>query len=141
MKYLIAGFLCIALSACAGSQRSSSIIEIDDDPVATVMDRGYKLGDEVKRISHYSISGWQYVSDQAVILPGRPGTDYLVLLRNRCHSLRSTDVIGFTGAPSAAINTTLTNFDAIVTYDHPRAFEEKCYIDKMYQLHKNDEEQ
>ncbi len=135
MKFLgpLTVFLALlALTACAGSSQPPAITATIDDPVATVMNRGYQLGEEVKRINNYTINGWQYVSDEAIIIPARPSLDYLVLLRTRCRALKHTEVIGLTSTTGSV----LSNFDAIVAYDHPTRLEEKCFIDKIYQLEK-----
>lgn len=134
MKALFVIALLASLTACAGNTQQSPMDSLGDDPVAKVIDRGYKLGEEVKRINNYMIDGWQYVSDDAIIIPARPSLDYLVLLRSPCHSLRSTNTIGLTSTTGSV----LSNFDAIVVFDAPRSFEEKCFIDTMYTLEKDD---
>jgi len=121
----------LLLVACAGASKTENKMDqLGDDPIAMVIDRGYKLGDKVKRVNNYMIDGWQYVSDEAIIIPARPSKHYLVVLKQKCHQLRNTNVIGFTTTASSV----LSNFDAVVVYDHPVTYEQKCYIDKMYEI-------
>lgn len=117
------------LAACTNTNHDSSTAQADNDPFTLIVKRGYKLGDEVDKFTNHKLGGWQYVSNDAVIIPGRK-RDYLVTLRTQCQQLRWTNTIGLTGTGS----TTLSRFDAIVVVDKPKTLEQKCYIDKIFEL-------
>ena len=96
------------------------------------LQKGYTLGEEVKEIHKYDVSGWQHVSNRALIIPARPSTHYLVTLKTNCNSLDSTEVIGFTTTAGRA----LTRFDAVVIKERPKSVAQRCYIDKLYRITK-----
>jgi len=99
-------------------------------PEELATEQGYRLGPEVKDIRNYELDGWNYVSSRALIIPARPSKHYLVTFRTDCSELSLTEVIGFTSTNSFV----LSNFDAVIVRDRRRGIDNRCYIDKIYEI-------
>ncbi|WP_317930099.1 DUF6491 family protein [Halioxenophilus sp. WMMB6] len=130
--------LSLALLATAGallSQGCATTSQPDpSDAIAAIIDRGYLLGEEVNKIRQYEIDGWQYLSDEAIILPARPRQQYLITFKNSCPGLSFTPVIGFTNTGLSV----LSNYDAVIIPERHNRLHEKCFIDHIYTITRAD---
>jgi Family of unknown function (DUF6491) len=118
------------LAAC--STNSSTTNTPTPEQLAT--EKGYSLGESVKRVMNYNLDGWNYINKKALIIHSTPRKDYLITLRENCYDLSSSEVI----ATTSTANALQADFDAIIVrqagtslsrnLDNPR----KCYIDKIY---------
>jgi len=70
---------------------------------------GLRQGEEVRRITAFSISGWRSLDDSHLILDAGPGRDYLITLAYPCYGLDSRNRIGYTTTGGA-----LTDLDRIL---------------------------
>ena len=128
MKTVYTSLCLLFLSACATSEISTPT------PQELAADKGYALGNEVDKIYNYRIDGWQHVSSRALIINGGPSTKYMLTLKTSCHNLSSTEVIGYTTTTN-----NLTRLDGIIVNDRIGGIEDKCYIDRMYEITKIEE--
>lgn len=126
MKILCCSLWILLVSACAAAESPAP------NPQALANARGYQLNKEVKSINNYDVSGWQYVSNRAIIIPASPGHHYLLLLDRNCTSLRGREVIGFT----TTVGRVLSRFDAVVAGDKLTGMHQRCIIQRMYSLTK-----
>lgn len=125
MKTVYISLLMLFLSSCATSN-----VEVPT-PQELAADKGYVLGGEVDKINNYRIDGWQHVSNRALMINGGPSEKYLLTFKTSCNNLSSTEVIGYTTTTSH-----LTRLDGVVVKDRLGGYEEKCYIDRMYEVTK-----
>ncbi|WP_317930175.1 DUF6491 family protein [Halioxenophilus sp. WMMB6] len=122
--------LALLLAGCAATDSAST----NQAPTAmeVAIERGYLLGEEVDKIHNYEISGWQYLAADGLLLPASPSKTYLVLLKDRCSELSSTETIGLT----TTVSSVLSRFDAVIVHPHPGGIERRCYIDTIYLVEK-----
>jgi hypothetical protein len=129
---LIAATVLTLLTACA-STTSKPL-----NPEQLALSKGYLLGNPVKDIRNYTLNGWNYVNDRAIIIDSSVNKRYLVTLRDRCHELSSRESIGTTataGSMRAGLDAVLVRRDgagrSLNSFDT-----HKCYIDKIYMISK-----
>ena len=99
-----------------------------------LVDKGYRIGDPVSRISNWRMDSWTYLDDEHLIIRSGVSRYYLITLRNRCSDLSSAINIGFTNTVGA-----LTVHDKVIVRG-PGDWVDRCLIESMHELHKVDRE-
>jgi hypothetical protein len=135
MKHLSGGLLSLigtvlltgVLAACAGMQRTPGP-SLDPQQLDN---RGYRLGEEVRRVPAFEISGWNYIDERHMQIEGGPGRVYLVTFRYPCHELAGADRIGYTDSVG-----TFGRNDRIVVFEAGRRVD--CPVGKLHKLERID---
>jgi hypothetical protein len=121
--------MCVTLLvACAASPPKEEI------PVPVrLMEKGYVIGEKVRRVQNYRLHGWSYVDDRNLIIQSGVSRHYLVLLRSPCRDLDSAITIGFTSTVGA-----LSDRDKVIT--RSAGFTDTCFIEGIWALEKINKE-
>ena len=123
MRMLHGFLLTLLLGGCTATEFENAT------PQELAREEGYVLGSEVEEIYNYRVDGWNHVTDRALIISAGPGTRYLLTLKTECHYLSNTEVIGYTTTTNQ-----LTRFDAVVVADPASGIDQKCFIDRIYRV-------
>jgi hypothetical protein len=110
------------LAACAVTREDS--LTLDEE----VLERGYVIGEQVRRIQNYRLNGWSYLDQQHLILESGVSDRYLVSLRSPCYELRGAITIGFTNTIG-----NLTDRDRLIVGTRG-SLNETCLIDSLHAL-------
>lgn len=127
VKTLIATLVITAISACSNAPQKNTMTA---EQLAS--SKGYLLGKQVDSINEFKFNGWNYISSKAITINTSPSSHYLVTLKDSCHELSSTEVIGTTATGSFM----RAGFDAVVVKQSGLGTTRKCYVDKIYQISK-----
>lgn len=119
---LLAALAAIALAGCAGQAKEPESL------VRKLEDRGYAVGEQVKRVQNYRLHGWHYLDDWHVIMLSGPSEAYLISLRQSCRDLRGAERLAF----STTVND-LTDKDKVMVRG-PSGMVETCYINTLHRL-------
>ncbi len=125
---LAALFVFGACAVASAEEAREDLVETTAEQIAR--ERGYEIVGTVRSVRQFRGTGWQYVSDRALILSVGASQDYLVELVGQCRGLRSAERILTT-----TTGTELTTFDSILTRDHPVGGV-GCPIRTIYRLKK-----
>lgn len=114
--------LVLGLTACAASINPPV-------PLAQkLQDRGYRIGEPVKRVSNFRLNGWSELDDRHVIMTSGVSDRYLVSLRTDCFSLAGAGTLAYTTTVGS-----LTVSDTLLVRDHAR-IAERCPIQTIHRL-------
>jgi hypothetical protein len=128
-RNIVAGMIVpLLVVACAGQPPESIPLE------ERLAERGYTMGEQVKRIRDYRINGWNNVDRYNVIMNVGASKNYLVTVRSPCDGLRSAEHLAFSTTVGA-----LTDKDKLVVRGSGR-YLEQCYIDTIHLLEKADKD-
>jgi hypothetical protein len=118
---LAAGLL---LSAC-NSQPPRQV------PVSEkVANRGYSMGEQVKRINDFQINSWNYIDRRNAIIYVGASRYYLITTRRPCDGLTETDNLAY----STTVGNLTDKDKLLVRRDSGRV--ESCFIETIYELKK-----
>jgi len=125
LRTLIAGIftLFIVVNCATQSPESTPLQE-------RLAQRGYSIGEQVKRIRDYRINGWSGVDRYNVILNVGASQTYLVTVRSPCEGLRSAEHLAFSTTVGE-----LTDKDKLVVRS-PGRYLKHCFIDSIYVIEK-----
>ena len=123
-KPLTGLIILVLATACSGIPPES--IPLED----RLTEKGYKIGESVKRLNDHRINGWSSVDRRNVILNVGVSEYYLVTVRRNCEGLNSATNLAF----STTVGN-LTDKDKLVVRG-PGRFLEDCYIDTIRTLEK-----
>jgi len=110
-------------AACANRPPETSLEE-------KLAQLGYTLGEPVKRVINFQLSGWNSVDHKHVIMNFGASRYYLLSLRTSCDGLRSATLINFT---TTAGNLTTTDKILVRNDSHHLS---QCYISTIHELEK-----
>lgn len=110
--------------ACAANPAQPQTLE------EKLAEKGYQMGEQVRRIQNYRLNGWSYVDRKHVIMNAGVSDHYLVSLRSPCIDLQSAIDIGFTTTIGS-----LTKNDKLIVRA-PGNFNDTCMIDSLQALKK-----
>lgn len=116
----------LVTTSCASTPPESTPIE------ERLAQRGFTIGEEVKRIRDHRINGWNSVDRYTVIMKVGASKNYLVTVRTPCDGLQSAVTLTFSTKIGA-----LTNKDKLVVRGSG-GFLEHCYIDTIHTLEKSE---
>ena len=100
-----------------------------------LMEKGYRIGEQVTRISNYRLHGWSYVDEKNLIMQGGVRDYYLVSLRNDCRDMQSAMTIGFSSTVGA-----LTDRDKVIVRG-AGGYVNTCFIEALHRLEKIEKEE
>lgn len=107
-------------------------------PDSLAASKGYQLGEAVKTLQNYELSGWRYINQRAIIMSASPSRDYLITLKERCYELSTSEVIGTTATGNiihAAYDALVVSIDGS-SIGSGRINTRKCHIEGIYALSK-----
>lgn len=82
---------CAVLTACAG---------IPETPPPSLSEQllklGFRQGGAVATVPGFSLSGWNYINEEHIVVDNGPGSDYLLTFSFPCRDLAWMDRIGYT---------------------------------------------
>jgi len=116
-------FLVLISAACANRPPETSL----EEKLARL---GYTLGEPVRRVINFQISGWNYVDHKHVIMNFGASRYYLLSLRASCDGLRSATMLNFS---TTAGN--LTAHDKLLVRNDSHHLSQ-CYISTINELDK-----
>lgn len=120
--FALAG-IALALGACAATPEAATGPTLDQK----LEKLGYKQGDSVQSIIHYSIDGWNFIDDEHLVFNSGPSRDYLITTLVPCHGLRGADKIAFT-----TTSMDVTTLDKLIVRD--AGFSDQCPIKSIHEL-------
>lgn len=98
-------------------------------PVNELQEEGYELGEVNNRIKVRSVSNWQRLNSQYVLVEGKSKKNSrLIKFKRNCVRSKSATFV------YEVRNGTLTNLDIIKVVDYPFGIRKVCIIDEIYQL-------
>lgn len=113
-----------ALTACAAVQE---LPEPSPELLHTLEKRGYRLGEAVRLVPAFSITGWNYLDEHHIEVDGGPGQVYLVRFVAPCRELAGADRIGYTASAGS-----FGRAERILVLDVGRRVE--CPVGELYKL-------
>jgi len=116
-------FLLTITSACASRPPETSLQE-------KLAERGYTLGQPVRRVINFEVSGWNSVDYKHVIMNFGASRYYLLTLRTSCDGLLSATLINFTTTAGS-----LTDSDKVLVRNDSHHLSQ-CYIKTIHELKK-----
>jgi len=115
--------LASALVACAGRPPETTL----DEKLAQ---RGYTLGEQVRSVINFQVSGWNSVDHKHVIMNFGASRYYLLTLRTSCDGLLSATLINFSTTAGS-----LTDTDKLLVRNDSHHLSQ-CYIKTIHELKK-----
>jgi len=112
------------LAACTSSPPETVPLE------EKLAQRGFAIGQPVRRVINFQLSGWSTVDRKHVIMNFGASRNYLVTLRTSCDGLRSATMITF----STTIGSLTDNDKVLVRNDSHHL--SQCYISTIHELEK-----
>lgn len=109
---LVASFAVGASAVAFAEEAREDLVETTAEQIAA--QRGFEIVGTVRSVRQFRGTGWQYVSDRALILSVGAAQDYLVELVGPCRGLRSAE-----GILTTTTGNELTTFDAVIAPDSP----------------------
>lgn len=122
-KNVLTAMLASMLAACANNPPETSL----DEKLAQL---GYSLGEPVRRVINFQISGWNSVDRKHVIMNFGASRYYLLTLRTSCDGLRSATVLNF----STTAGSLTANDKLLVRNDSHHL--SQCFISTIHELQK-----
>jgi len=110
-------------AACASHPPETSL----EDKLAQL---GYTLGEQVRSVINFQLSGWNSVDHKHVIMNFGASRYYLLTLRTSCDGLRSATLINFSTTAGS-----LTDRDKLLVRNESRHLSQ-CYISTIHELEK-----
>jgi len=111
------------MAACASQPPETSLEE-------KLAQLGYTIGQPVKRVINFQLSGWNSVDHKHVIMNFGASRNYLVSLRTSCDGLRSAALITFSTTAGS-----LTDKDKVLVRNDSHHLSQ-CYISAIHELKK-----
>jgi hypothetical protein len=128
MRYLkifaVFALLPLWLAACASTSQTSLTLD------QKLAEKGYVMGEQVRRIQNWNLNGWSYVDDEHFIMNSGVRDHYLVALRSPSYDLRSAINIAFTSTVGS-----LTDTDKVIV-KAPGGFAQTFLIESLHKLEK-----
>jgi len=129
MKHRILYFIGIViLSSLAVACANSTYQEVPLEE--KLAQRGYAIGESVKRINDYQINSWNSVDRKHVIINFGASRNYLVTLRTSCDGLLDATLLSFSTTVGF-----LTDKDKLLVRDGGHHLLQ-CYISTIHELEK-----
>jgi hypothetical protein len=129
MKHRIFYFIGIViLSSLAVACANSTYQEVPLEE--KLAQRGYAIGEPVKRINDYQINSWNSVDRKHVIINFGASRNYLVTLRTSCDGLLDATLLSFSTTVGF-----LTDKDKLLVRDGGNHLLQ-CYIQTIHELEK-----
>jgi len=120
----VAAIILLTLAAACASHPPDTPLE---EKLAQL---GYTLGEPVRRVINFQLSGWNSVDHKHVIMNFGASRYYLLTLRTSCDGLRSATIINFsTTAGSLTVN------DKVLVRNDSHHLSQ-CYISTINELEK-----
>ena len=114
------------LMLCACASNTADPVPLEEK----LAQRGFAIGQPVKRINNFQINSWSSVDLKHVIFNFGASRYYLVTLRTSCDGVLSAGLISF----STTIGL-LTDKDKLLVRDNTRHLAQ-CYISTIHELEK-----
>jgi hypothetical protein len=114
----------LMVTACASNPGQSISLE------ENLAQRGFAIGQPVKRINNYQINGWNSVDLKHVIINFGASRDYLVTLRTSCDGVLSAELLSFSTTVGF-----LSDKDKLLVRNAGHHLSH-CYIDTIHELEK-----
>ena len=95
-----------------------------------VVDRGYSMGEQVKRINDFQINSWNYIDRRNAIIYVGASRYYLITTRRPCDGLTETENLAY----STTVGNLTDKDKLLVRRDSGRV--ESCFIETIHELKK-----
>jgi hypothetical protein len=112
------------LAACAGAPRTEQTLD------QKLAEKGYLIGEQVRRIQNWNLNGWSYVDDEHFIMHSGVRDRFLVTLRSPSYDLQSAINIAFSSTAGS-----LTDTDKVIV-KAPGGFTQTFLIRSLHRLEK-----
>lgn len=124
--FAIAGGVIFLLIAVACASTPAEPVPLEDQ----LAQLGFTIGQPVKRIINYPVSGWNSLDRKHVIMNFGAARNYLLTLRTSCDDVLSASLISF----STTVGN-LTDNDKLLVRNSSN-YLSQCYISTIHELEK-----
>lgn len=118
-----AAALLVLSSACTSMEKAGGPVDL----AQALQQRGYRLGETLRSLPSFSLSGWSYIDEHHIQIDDGPGRDYLVKFTSPCPELAWADRIGYTTTAG-----TFSRMERILARDMGRPV--SCLVEALYRL-------
>lgn len=116
------------------AEKAEKKVEYSENVKEELAERGLRLGEPVDRVRQISISGWNRIDNQHILLTVNVSKKYLVRLMRYCQGLSATATVQFT-----SVGSDVTDMDQVKVFGGPGR--DSCQIQEIRKLEKVEEEE